>query len=501
MPSLMQRSCRIVLPALVLVGLSTAGVRATSAEQFNEPQQEYKAQIQQKDWDAAIGSAQQLVAAARQQAGQNPRALADALSKLGDAQFGKTDYMSAGAAYQEALDIVTQREGAASTALIGPLRGVGKTLAMTGHHREAVPVLERALVLTRRTYGLFDARQRDVLRYLVTSLTALQSPEAERHVSYMLQMAERTYGSSDPRLVPWLCVIGNWYADTGNYPQGRAHYRRALEIVERKLGRNDPAAVPPLRELARSYTQELRRSLAGMKSSLQRALTDADGTPSDRRPVNPRHLNNDGEDALERALHILDSQPDPDRNLLVLTLIDLGDWYQIKHLPDKALPMYRRAAQLVANDNPPQINENQINRSQSNQGQNNPPPGTAAQADAAKSDPPKAGASMTAPLSFPVRVYYPVPLLATRNTTLPDEAVTETYVEVEFTVTDSGDVVNARITDQNGTQRQASEALQAIRGARFRPKFIDGVPVATQGMTSREVFRTRKSDETSRRDT
>jgi len=53
-------------------------------------------------------------------------------------------------------------------------------------------------------------------------------------------------------------------------------------------------------------------------------------------------------------------------------------------------------------------------------------------------------------------------------------------------------VTDAKVTEANGTQRQAADALAAIRAARFRPKFVNGEPVETTGMTNREVFRTRK---------
>jgi TonB family protein len=95
-------------------------------------------------------------------------------------------------------------------------------------------------------------------------------------------------------------------------------------------------------------------------------------------------------------------------------------------------------------------------------------------------------------LSFPVRVYYATPSQATRNTTLPADQVDERFVEVQFTVTDAGDVSDAKVTESNGTQRETADALTAIRSARFRPKFVNGEPVVTTGMTHREVFRTRK---------
>ena len=96
------------------------------------------------------------------------------------------------------------------------------------------------------------------------------------------------------------------------------------------------------------------------------------------------------------------------------------------------------------------------------------------------------------PLSFPVRVYYPTPSQATRNVQLPADQVDERFVAVQFTVTDDGEVEDAKITEANGTQRESADALAAIRAARFRPQFVNGEPVKTTGMTNREVFRTRK---------
>jgi hypothetical protein len=58
-------------------------------------------------------------------------------------------------------------------------------------------------------------------------------------------------------------------------------------------------------------------------------------------------------------------------------------------------------------------------------------------------------------------------------------------------------VQDAKVIEQNGSQRQASEALEAIRASRFRPKYINGEPVDTQGVINREVFKIRKQDDES----
>jgi TonB family protein len=441
--------------------------QAADAPPRPESQQEYWAQVDRKDWSAAVTAAEQLVAAARERAAQQPLALAEALSLLGNAQYGAKNYDSAEKAFSESLQTVEQHAGVATPKLLDPLRGLGYTLAASGRHKEAVPPLERALLIDRRSYGLYDIGQQNVLRQLAESLYKVgRVGDAERHVTYLVQLGERVYGRRDPRQVPILCFAAAWHADIGDFVVARAIYRHAVLLVDQKLGPNDPAAVEPLRALAGTYTQELYYSTLGLRiQSRERMPTDADGTSNDSKQINPRYLNTEGEKTLDRAVKILEAQPPSAHDTLVMTLIQSGDWYQTKHQPEKALPYYRRAAALNA---------------------------TLVGATAAASSAGSTGATEPAPLSFPVRVYYPAPSGATRNSRLPADQVDERFVEVQFNVTSGGEVTDAKVAGASGTPREVADALTAIRAARFRPKFVNGEPVETTGMTNREVFRTRK---------
>jgi TonB family protein len=445
--------CAVIATMFAALVAGLPSTQAAEVPRRPQSQQEYWAQVDRKDWSAAIAAGEQLVADARARTPQDPLALAEALSLLGNAQFGAKDYTAAEKAFVESLETVEQHAGGASAKLLDPLRGLGYTLAAAGRHNEAVPPLERAVLIDRRSYGLYDIGQQNMLRQLAESLSKLgRTSEAERHIMYLLQLSERVYGRRDPRQVPILCFVGGWRADAGDFVGARAIYRHALSLVDQKLSPKDPAAVEPLRALAASYTQEVYYSTLGIKTQGPRMPTDADGSSNESKLLNPRYLGNEGSDMLERATKILEAQPPSAHDTLVETLIQTGDWYQIKHQPERALPYYRRAAALNV---------------------------TSATAE-------------PAPLSFPVRVYYPSPTRITRTTLLPAEQVDERFVEVEFTVTDSGEVSDAKVTGASGTPREVSETLQAIRAARFRPKFVNGEPVATTGMTNREVFRTRK---------
>jgi TonB family protein len=441
---------------LALGALTTSSFSQAAAPPAPRPvaQQEFWAHYEKKDWGAAIEEARQLVDQARANAKQDPLALSTALTLLGNAQLSGGDKVSAEASYREALQIVESQGGAASPALVDPLRGLGYSLALLDRHGEAIPYLERALIIGRRSYGLFDPSQQGMLRQLASSLTHERRIEdAEKQILYLQRIGEQAYGKRDPRMAPVLCMIGNWYVDTGNFQMGRDRFREAMALVERKLGKHDPALVEPLRSLGRSYVQEIYFMTQGYTPLQERAPGDFQGV--EPKAINPKYIATDGEKALERALALLEARPDTTPMLLTETLIQMGDWFQLKHQPEKALVYYRRAAGVVASMSSP---------------------------------PPEAAAA----LSFPVRIYYPLPPLAMRNRQLAPEQIDEKFVSVEFTVTDTGDVQDAKVIEQNGTSRQASEALEAIRASRFRPKFVNGEPVDTQGVVNREVFKTRK---------
>jgi TonB family protein len=444
--------------AFLTLAIALAGMQSWAAEPPRRPasQQEYWSRFDRKDWDAAVKEAELLVAAAREAEPAQPIRLADALSMLGNAQLGKGNYVESENAFAEALRLVEQHSIPISPNLLTPLRGLGYTYAASGRHVDAVPLLERALLISHRSQGLFDIGQQGILRQLAASLTqAGRTSEAEKHMGYLLRVGQRSYGADDPRLIPILNIVADWYCDTANFGPSRQLYDVALRIAETKLGSNNLAAVEPLRGMARTYTEELYYSTLGFMFQRERSSMISDFQREELKPLNPRQLSEDGEKALQRALQILDANPDRPAGVLAGALVQMGDWYQIKQETDKARSFYQRAWLVEG----------------------------APDEESGK-----------ARLSFPFRLYYPMPQSAIRTLYLTPEESDERFVQLEFTVTSEGAVKDARVVEENASARQASDALQAIRASRFRPKFVEGVPVETAAVTYREVFRVRKKD-------
>jgi tetratricopeptide (TPR) repeat protein len=405
------------------------------------------------------------VNAARSRVDADPLALEDALTALGDTFLGASQYAPAEASYNEALRLAEQHDGLESERVLAPLLGLGNTLTASGHHQQAVLRLQRALAIQRSQYGLFDLRQQDTLKTLAASLTALdRTSEAQDLMIYRARVAEKTYGEGSPKVIPVLCDLGDWFAEVGMAPEARMTFQTALNIVGDKPSLNAPIVVAPLRGIARTYMRKMSypqtwlhpRSPPGCFALSQECRPPYPHDSDGHRIVEPRELNREGEHALQRALRILEADPEASRETRIETLIQLGDWYQIKKVPREALPYYQRAWKLIHEAT-----------SLSN--------------------------SAATALNVPVRVYYPTPSIVAHVAT--QEETRSHYVQTEFTVAADGSVSGARIVDHATRDRYADDVLDAVRAARFRPKFVDGQAVATPGITYREVFWTDKPRE------
>ncbi|HEY7640217.1 MAG TPA: tetratricopeptide repeat protein [Steroidobacteraceae bacterium] len=388
-----------------------------------------------------------------------------ALTAEGEAALQAGQYARAEGAYREALQLAEQHSERETERVLAPLAGLGTTFAKAGHHEDAIPLLQRAVAITRSQFGMFDLRQQDLLKTLAESLTALRrQPEAQELMVYRVRVAEKTYGEGNPKVIPWLCDLGNWFADIGKTPEARMTFQTALNIVGTTDSLDAPVIVEPLRGIARaymlrpSYPDDWRRDpwpvlgcgdhYAIPPPECLTSRMDSSG----RLYVEPRQLREEGEEALKHALRILESDPGSPAQTRIETLLQMGDWYQIKKSPREALTYYERAWQLI------------------------------------RTTPSLPDAAATA-LNVPLRVYYPTPEIVAFVPTLAAAVDTEShYVQTEFTVTADGTVRDARIVSHDTRDRYARDILKAVRDSRFRPKFVDGQAVAATGITYRQVF-------------
>jgi hypothetical protein len=271
-----------------------------------------------------------------------------------------------------------------------------------------------------------------------------------------VRAAEKTYGEASPKVIPAMCELGDWFAEVYLSLEARMTFQTALNIVGGSPFLQDPIIVEPLRGMARTRMRAQSyppSPLRPHESTVPRY--NAMGVPL----PGPRELNKEGEEALQRAVQIVEADSSASTpQTHIETLIQMGDWYQIKKSPREALFYYQRAWALM--------------RTASNLPD-----------------------SDTTSLNVPVRVYYPTPPIVAHVPEVPPEQTRFHHVQVKFNVAADGSVKNARIVAHDTRDRYARDILGAVRDSRFRPKFVDGEPVATTGIVYREVFWTGKPRE------
>ena len=89
--------------------------------------------------------------------------------------------------------------------------------------------------------------------WLAASLRSIASRKRRTLLIYRVRVAEKTYGEGNPKVIPWLCDLGNWFADIGKTPEARMTFQMALNIVGTTDSLEAPIIVEPLRGIARAY--------------------------------------------------------------------------------------------------------------------------------------------------------------------------------------------------------------------------------------------------------
>lgn len=443
---------RIVSLACCALLLGNAGLLAAAEP---EPERivmlnQYLASIKEQRWADALPPAQRLLEMARQENPRSPQMI-EALTRVGGVQFALREYDNAEVAFVAAIQLAEKTTGPLDQALEEPLRGLGYTLGAMDRHAQAVPVLERALLLSQRHNGLFDMSQRGLRQQLGNSLSELQRyTEAEQQYRFILQTAEQAFGQDDIRAAETIDLVADWYTRWNYMEVGRELYRRAIGLLETKGGPVDARLIDPLRSLARSYTREL------LFASVGRAPINADGTAG--QIVRRNRLAAEGEEALLRALTVMEATGRQGTLPHRQALIDTGDWYMLKGSEEKALEYYRRALQQ-------------------------PVAAANVSATAAAGD----------PLSYPALLDYLYPPVARRFTDRPQDKVNERHLVMEFTVTSKGTVRDLRIVESDATERMQRETLASMREALYRPRFENGEPLDTPNVRHQQTFRELKN--------
>lgn len=414
-----------------------------------EAYQQFRALYEASRFDEALPYARQVVELSEQS--ENPDyELPIAYNNLGATQYQLGDYAGAAESFRKSLDTLEATQGISSRRLVVPLAGLGIVLAAQDEHQQAAELFDRALAVSRRADGLFNLQQVPLIKQAADSRYAMRDfAGAERELMYALKIAEQNYGYGDPRTVPPLFELGKFYEGLREFIAARTAYMRARDAMITANPGYSPETVRALTGISRSHRLQFMLdplSLNSPDAARKEVTEDVLGIVRTETRVLSLDADRSGLQPVQQALDLLRSTSDPPPELMVLTLIELGDWFQASSRPVMSMPYYVEAAAIL---------------------------------DARSAADPR----LDHPLREPRLVFYRPPIGANRGFRNPSSRYVSRKTVFSFQVAETGLPQDITVVSTDMNEEQVTLSRRSISKAIYSPRFADGKAVSTAGVT------------------
>lgn len=298
--------------------------------------------------------------------------------------------------------------------------------------------LRRAQHITHRNDGVYTVSQLPIIKKLFEiSVRTGDYLNADKQKLFTLQVMKKTYGSRSEEILPTLVELGSYYGERaasagqfGNeqlshlrqslFRRSISMYEEAITIIEDKFSNTDPRLIEPLQGIAR--TRYIQRS------------------------------NKKSEQAAERALALIVSNPATDTQDKVNAIIRVGDLYTLT-ADKRASDLYLRAWQLIQENEEFKGKKSQL-------------------------------------FGRPERLWpraRTIVYLNKRPTTAEDSDK-ELFISAQYTVKSNGRVGNVKFLSKNVPNDEVRSLRTHLYETRFRPRIVDGMLVDTPNLVFKQRF-------------
>ena len=321
--------------------------------------------------------------------------------------------------------------------LISILMPKASTLMSLNRTEEARQALRQAQHITHRDDGVYSPDQLPMVNQLFElSFQNGNVMDADQQQFFTLRVSERAFGRESEALLPTLGKLGRYFAyravtssqfedpamryqQEGLFRTTFELYDRAIKIIEDNYGPNDLRLVNSLQGVAQARL-------------MQRA-------------------NSKSEQALERALFVIESNPTTDLPDRIEAIIKMGDLYTLTS-DSRASETYLRAWNLMEEN-------------------------------------PDYNWLKTQAFGAPTRLY-PRAQSVVYLDRMPSKADgSQLFIDAEYTVRVDGKVGDVKLLAKNVPNEQVKRLRWNLSQARFRPRIVDGEIVETANLIMHQTFR------------
>ena len=343
------------------------------------------------------------------------------------------------------IDKIERRSNRYNIELAEPLVVLGDALVGVGDFPGAFGAYDRALHITRVNRGLHHPSQVDIVYREAELHAASGDPErANTRHEYAYNLLLRTFGRSDPALLPGLFALADWYLTNYNIFSARALYRHAVYVSTKADDDDDAAMIRALRGIAASYLSE---RFPPYHEPRTQALGSSGPYTGRTRSIGSINSFANGERALIEVVRVVHAQEDATNEARAAAILELGDWFLMFEKHQRATTLYRRAWELLS------TNESLLAET----------------------------------FHSPTPLYLPLPTGPERSRKDVGEAKNG-VIEMSLQINEEGAVSEIDMLRSEPKDLIDDEVRRAVRRARYRPAFDGQDPLASDGVLVSHSF-------------
>lgn len=346
--------------------------------------------------------------------------------------------------YLDAIDRVEADYSAYSTELSDLYLGLGRSLLTKEEYQEARQAFQRGMQIERINYGLNSLSQGPYLLSIADTESYMGNwDQSQKALENLYSINRQAYGTDDPRLLPVLNQMLNWYLD--RYPQRSANggysnlvnseriATRIYNIMVKTMPLNDPQAPDSFRRIGHLHyfiANHIRQYGEPSESGFTMS-TAGSSNLSSKKTLSHQHFRR-GKAALEKVIESTVHQENTSKRDQAVAIAELGDWYLVFGQRTSAAQTYQLAYDIIDKTE------------------------TSEQLKSELFDKPKL-------ISFP--------LADAKSLSAEQEKI-----EVSLTVTPYGIPKNIQLADTSAdvTEKQLRALRRALGSQRFRPRIQNG---------------------------
>lgn len=430
----------------------------------------FRHSLELKNYPTALMEANQVVQLLED--GKHPKDHARAMHNLAKVQQVMGMRPESEKSYKQSIRIIEKHKGVYAAALLSPLRDLGSLYYNHSDYEFALNTLRRAQHITHRNDGVYSLEQLP----FVDSITMLniktgQVKDADRQQRFYYSINVQNYGEDDPRMVPAMNKMADWYKASGQFKKALKTYEKVLLVIDKfKLG--EIKKLRPLRGLS---------TVIYLKGG---CCVD---------------------EPLGEALQIVMSDPGSDHVAELEALVHLADMQMIRNKKAAAKEYYEHAWASLGSENPlihelfdtPELlgvsRVADVHKAyymtvdgRANATKTVYRVGRYQESASGISFGKKKKKPATAVIGRPLSLCHSQALELAR--TNDSDKLAQYFVDVNFTVTSEGAVKNISLLDSNAPRRLQHYVTNTLRQARYRPSFREGKAVDTNDIRLRQTF-------------